>query len=70
VVCGEVKFFEVQESKKLYFAECLLLTLGKEPLCRVLHLYTRQRADAVGWFNGGPKFAECETLTLGKESLC
>ena len=46
------------------------MTLCKEPLRRVLHLYTRQRADAAGWFNGGPKFAECETLTLGKESLC
>jgi hypothetical protein len=30
VVCGEVKIIEVQESKKLYFAECLLLTLSKD----------------------------------------
>jgi hypothetical protein len=45
VVCGEVKIIEVQESKKLYFAECLLLTLGKDTLWRVLHLYTRQRAE-------------------------
>ena len=51
------KFLKCTSQKKLYFAECLLLTLGKE-------------LTVAGWFNGGPKFAECETLTLGKESLC
>ena len=68
------KVWRSKVNKKIWFAECQKMTLGKSPFCRVSGEDTRQRV------NGGCQplmaaalcrvfwFAECPTL--GKPGLC
>jgi hypothetical protein len=52
------KNFERQNKKiKIYFAECLEMTLGKVCFAECLQCNTRQRS----------LFAECQPLALGKD---
>ena len=49
--------------KKIRFAECQKMTLGKSALCRVLGEDTRQRV------NGGGPLPSVRRITLGKASF-